>query len=201
MHSAEAEPAVWQRRHRKLKADCRIYRVWEDHYRHPLTGQNGDFFAIDAPDWVMIIGRTTEGRIVRVRQFRFGVDDLTWELPAGVIDEGEDPVEAGVRELREETGYGDGAPRLLASMRPNPALMDNRMHIVLVDGVRLLDCGAPDEHEEITVDTLSPQEMLAEIRAGRLDHALVAAALFHWMMESGFDTAAELLTGGEGSDA
>lgn len=185
MKPPQDEPSNWHRVHRRVKADCRIYKVWEDHYRHPGNGKVGDFYAIDAPDWVMILGITRDQRIIRVRQFRFGVDDLTWELPAGMIDSEEDPVEAGVRELQEETGYGNGKARLLVSMRPNPALMNNRMHIVLVEDVERAGDVDPDEHEEITVDTLSPQEMMTEIREGRIDHALVAAAFYHWLMDRG----------------
>lgn len=185
MRPPQDEPSSWHRVHRRVKADCRIYKVWEDHYRHPGNGNAGDFYAIDAPDWVMILGVTREGRIIRVRQFRFGVDDLTWELPAGMIDAGEDPVEAGVRELREETGFAGGEARLLVSMRPNPALMSNLMHIVVVEGVERVGEVDPDEHEEIAVDTLSPAEMMCEIREGRIDHALVTAAFFHWLNDRG----------------
>ncbi|MCC5835600.1 MAG: NUDIX hydrolase [Opitutales bacterium] len=186
MKPPQDEPSNWDRVHRRVKADCRIYKVWEDHYRHPRNGNAGDFYAIDAPDWVMILGITREGKMIRVRQFRFGVDDLTWELPAGMINAGEDPVKAGVRELQEETGYGNGRARLLVTMRPNPALMNNRMHIVLVEDLERVGEVDPDEHEEITVDLLSPAEMMKEIREGRLDHALVAAAFYHWLMDRGF---------------
>ena len=94
---------------------------------------------------------TPDGRIVLVRQFRFGIDDFSLEIPGGVVEPGEDPVAAGTRELREETGFGGPRARLLASVHPNPAIQRNRCHLVLVEGV---ECGESldwDEDEEISV--------------------------------------------------
>ena len=73
-----------------------------------------------SPDWVNVLALTPDARLVLVRQFRFGIDDFSLEIPGGVIETGEDPVAAGLRELREETGYGGRADRLLASSIPTP---------------------------------------------------------------------------------
>jgi 8-oxo-dGTP pyrophosphatase MutT (NUDIX family) len=76
-------------------------------------------------DWVNIVALTPEGEVVLVRQFRFGIETLSLEVPGGVIEAGEDPVAAGLRELREETGYVGERGRLIASIHPNPAIHPN----------------------------------------------------------------------------
>jgi len=130
----QGEPALWERRGERVLVSTRVLELRNVRYRHPKRGTEREFLVAHAPDWVNVIARTPEGRIVLVRQFRFGSNALSLEVPGGVMEAGEDPVEAGVRELLEETGYGGGRARLLGSVHPNPAIMDNRCHVVLVDG-------------------------------------------------------------------
>ena len=66
-------------------------------------------------DWVNIIALTPDQHIVLVRQFRFGINAFSLEIPGGMIDAGEDPIVAGLRELREETGFVGGSARVLAA--------------------------------------------------------------------------------------
>jgi len=94
-----------------------------------------------------------------------------------VIEKGEDPVAAGLRELSEETGYGGGRVRLLGSVRPNPAIQDNRCHFVLVEGAVPTDPMKWDDDEEIQVSTVPVTEALALARTGGITHSLSVAAL------------------------
>ena len=66
-----------------------------------------------------------------VRQFRHGLGNVTLEIPGGIIEPGEEPAAAAVRELREESGYRAGRVRLLGSSNPNPALFGNRVHFIV----------------------------------------------------------------------
>jgi 8-oxo-dGTP pyrophosphatase MutT (NUDIX family) len=65
-----------------------------------------DFYTLWQPDWVLILARTTEGKWVMTEQYRHGTGKIALEFPAGIIDKGETPEEAAVRELQEECGYG-----------------------------------------------------------------------------------------------
>ena len=120
---------------------------------------------------------TKEGDLVMVRQWRFGAQALSAEVPGGVMDAGEGPVETAVRETREETGYAHGAPTLLGSVSPNPAIQANRCHFVLLEGVSNGSPRALDEHEEIEVEAVRPSEALRRVRAGETTHALAELAL------------------------
>src|SRR5690349_2568878 len=80
--------------------------------RHELVTAEGqhlhDAHTFAMPDWVCVVPVTTGGQFVLVRQYRVGIDAPTLEVPGGVIDEGQVPADAALRELREETGYGGG---------------------------------------------------------------------------------------------
>lgn len=169
------------RRWRKLRtaplATTRIFDVVRATYQHPDRESPRDFFIINAPDWVNVVALTPDHQLVLVRQFRYGIDDFSLEVPGGVIDTGEDPVAAGRRELREETGYVGAAARLLGTVHPNPAIQGNRCHLVLVEQAR---CEAElqwDPDEELEIMTRPLDEVYALAASGGITHALVLNAL------------------------
>lgn len=65
-----------------------------------------DFYTLWQPDWVLILARTKEGKWVMTEQYRHGTGKIALEFPAGIINKGETPEQAAVRELQEECGYG-----------------------------------------------------------------------------------------------
>jgi 8-oxo-dGTP pyrophosphatase MutT (NUDIX family) len=132
---------------------------------------------INAPDWVNVVAVTTDRQIVMVRQFRYGIDDFSVEIPGGVIEPGEDPVVAGARELEEETGFTGTSARLLGSVRPNPAIQSNRCHFVLVENARLTHPLAWDDDEELQAFTLPVEKVYELAHHGGIVHALVLNAL------------------------
>jgi 8-oxo-dGTP pyrophosphatase MutT (NUDIX family) len=64
-----------------------------------------DFYTLWQPDWVMILPRTKDGKWVMTKQYRHGIQKIALEFPAGIIDKGETPEDAAIRELQEECGY------------------------------------------------------------------------------------------------
>jgi 8-oxo-dGTP pyrophosphatase MutT (NUDIX family) len=152
--------------------------VHKERCHHPLDHREGDFFVLHSGDWVLALPVTEDGRLVMVRQYRFGVRALSTEAPGGVIDPGEDPVVAAARETEEETGFAGGRARLLGTCAPNPAIQRNRCHFVLLEGVRPEGRRAPDEHEEIQVLALSPRAALAQALAEPAQHSLALLALY-----------------------
>jgi 8-oxo-dGTP pyrophosphatase MutT (NUDIX family) len=171
------ELTPWKREGERVLASTRVLELKSVRYRNPSRGIERDFTVAHAPDWVNVVALTPDGRLVLVRQFRFGSGEFSLEVPGGVIEAGETPVAAGLRELSEETGYGGGAARLLGTVRPNPAIMDNRCHIVLVDGAVPSGPMHWDFDEEIEVSTAAVADALAWARSGRITHSLTVAAL------------------------
>jgi ADP-ribose pyrophosphatase len=182
-------PVAWERGAPGLLKQTRILSLNSVPFHHPRRGTKRDFVVVDAPDWVNVLAHTCDDRLVLVNQFRYGINATSWEIPGGVIEAGEDPVAAGVRELAEETGYTGVRARLLASVHPNPAFMANRCHLVLVEECRLTTPLQWDADEEIEVAAVPVGEVFASARAGGVTHSLVLDALFFfeplWRARSG----------------
>ncbi len=172
-----AAPARWEKKSQSLHAACGLFDVLHARYRHPRRGRERDFVVIEGPDWVNVIALTGQHELVLVRQFRFGIDDFSLEIPGGVMEPGEDPLAAAQRELREETGYTGRAGRILGCVHPNPAIMNNRCHMVLVEAAARTSDLAWDHDEEIEILTAPVDDVLNWARAGRIRHALVLDAL------------------------
>ncbi len=178
MCSKPCDPSRWEKLASESRLTTRIFDVLSVQYRHGPRDRTRDFTVIKAPDWVNVIALTTDRQLVLVRQFRFGIDEFSLEVPGGVIETGEDPIVAGMRELAEETGYSGADARLLGSVNPNPAIQSNHCHLVLVENVRKTHELEWDEDEEINVLTKPVDEVYALARNGGITHALVLNALF-----------------------
>lgn len=121
-----------------------------------------------------------DGRMLFVRQHRPAVDLAPLEIPAGLIEPGEDPLEAARRELAEETGLaGDLAP--LFSYYVSPGFTDEKTHVFLASNLRETQA-APDEDEEIEVVWLEPERALAMHQKGEVEFSatgLVGVLYYH----------------------
>lgn len=132
---------------------------------------------IELTDWCSIAARTIEGGWVLVEQHRHGVDALTLEPAGGIIDDGEAPMAAALRELLEETGYFGESAVSLGWVHPNPALSSNRSHIFFADGVRRVaePHVSADEHTRVVL--LDGAELEGALSGGAITHALGILAL------------------------
>lgn len=142
-----------------------------------MRGTERDFYVVHSPDWVNVIALTQDRQLVLVRQFRFGVDDLSVEIPGGVMDPGEEPIAAGLRELREETGYVGKNARIIGRVHSNPAILSNACHFVFVEDVVRSAELHWDADEEIEVITMPVDEAYKWAYSGRITHSLVLDAL------------------------
>jgi 8-oxo-dGTP pyrophosphatase MutT (NUDIX family) len=140
------------------------------------------FYRLDFPAWVNIIALTTRQHLVLIRQPRFGSGRLEVEIPGGAVEEGESPLEAGLRELLEETGYGGANARVIGRVCPNPALQDNFCYTVLVENAVQVAEQHLDESEEIEVFTVPVEEVFEMVKRGDIAHGLVLNALFYFAL-------------------
>ncbi len=137
----------------------------------------GHAFTIRGSDWCNVIALTPDGEIVLVWQYRFGSEALSLEIPGGVIDPGEAPAAAALRELLEETGYQAEHAEPLLVVEPNPALQNNRCYTFVARNARRAAAARLDPMEEIET-ALLPVDRLADLLdSGQITHALVQGAL------------------------
>lgn len=182
-HTEDGAPATWNLLDDKLLTACRVWDLRARRYRHPHLGNEGEFYYIDSRDWVIVIARTRAGELILVRQFRWGTDALSWEFPGGIIDDGEDPVTAGLRELQEETGYVAESGRLIGHCSPNPAILNNQCHIVFADNVELHADGTEwDEHEEMEIRVVPEAEVFEWAKQCQIGHALALTGLLYYQL-------------------
>ena len=160
-------------------ADYRVFRTERVRRRHPRSHQERTFSVIHAPDWVNIIAVTPERELVFVRQYRHGIDDLTLEIPGGMVDKGEEPCFAAQRELREETGYTSETWVELGSVAPNPALQPNQCSTWLALDATLTHNTEWDAGEVMEVLKIPETRVAQLIAQGQINHALVVVA-FYW---------------------
>jgi 8-oxo-dGTP pyrophosphatase MutT (NUDIX family) len=132
---------------------------------------------LECADWVNIVALTPEKKLVTVQQFRFGVGKNTVEIPAGIINAGETPEQAAIRELKEETGYTTKNWKYLGWVETNPAFLNNLCHHWLALDVVKTSAPELDEGEEISVAELALEEVHREIEQGRMRNALTVLAL------------------------
>ena len=178
-------PRPWTRLASELLQSCRVFSVHRVRARSPRTGGEHDFFTIEASDWVNIVALTPDDFVVMVRQYRHGADRVTLETPGGMVDPGETPEQAAARELLEETGYAADEIVSLGCVNPNPALFSNRLHGFFARGARRVRDVHNESTEETHVELVPIARLRDEVRAGRVDHALVVAVAYLWELASG----------------
>ncbi|MCC5024175.1 MAG: NUDIX hydrolase [Candidatus Synoicihabitans palmerolidicus] len=180
MSQATPSPAPWRRGADQLLLRTRVFDVRSSQFQHPARSEGKEFLVIDAPDWAVVLAVTSRGELVLVKQFRFGVERLSLELPGGVVEQDESALQAASRELVEETGYRGDSPILLGSVHPNPAIQSNRAHVVLINNVERTEATQWDADEELGLSLRPVDEVLTLGRAGGITHALMLNALF-WL--------------------
>ena len=160
--------------------DFWILRVRRQVSISPRTGEPHRVVIMDAPDWVNVIALTPDDHVVLIEQYRHGIGQVTLEIPGGMIDPGEDPTGAGLRELREETGFAGDPAELLGKVHPNPAFLSNACYTVLVRDARQIGELQQDSGEDIAVRLVPLNDIPNLIASGAITHALVIAA-FHYL--------------------
>jgi ADP-ribose diphosphatase len=171
------EPQLWERRSSEPGEDFKIFKVRRDVCRHPRTGEDFDRVVLEAADWVTVLPVTPEGEVLMVRQFRFGVSEVTIEVPAGLVDEGEEPLAAAIRELREETGYTSERWTSLGRTFGNPAFLSNRCHLFMASDARLTHPRDLDPGEDISFQTVPLETARDWVLGGQIEHPTTIAAL------------------------
>lgn len=178
---------IWKSGKRELLYKGPIFDVAKVE-RTSTDGRVAPFVEVDAPLWVTTIPiyRDKDGvpMFVMVDQFRHGSATVTREFPAGVVDEGEEPQEAGIRELLEETGLVGSKVTLLGDINPNPAFMNNRAYFYLIEDVTSKTQQSLDENEQMDVLAVPVKDVIEQMGTGIYDNGIMMIALGFFMREA-----------------
>jgi 8-oxo-dGTP pyrophosphatase MutT (NUDIX family) len=154
-----------------------LFQTRYDWVRNPRNAKSMKAVVLESADWINIVAVTPEKKILVVKQFRFGVARTTIEIPAGIIERGETPEQAAVRELKEETGYAAASWKYLGWFEANPAFLNNVCHTWLALDAVKIHPPQLDDGEEISIAELSLEEVRGEIEQGNMRNSLTVLAL------------------------
>jgi len=139
-----------------------------------------EYYILEYPNWINVIAITDDGRMVMERQYRHAVGKTAYEIPCGVIEKGEEPLEAAKRELMEETGFGGGEWSLLMSGAPNPGSNSNYCFSFLATGVKKIGEQKLDSTEDISVYLMEKEYVRELLEKGDIIQILHAAPLWKY---------------------
>jgi 8-oxo-dGTP pyrophosphatase MutT (NUDIX family) len=158
---AEDWPRITARRSKKISP-------WVDLIEREVEFTQGAtpelYHAVGQGDYIAIVARTPDGRIPIVRQYRPALEQFTWELPAGMVDAGEDAATCCRRELLEETGLQAVRVHSLGTYSPCTARLSNRVHSFFVETSPAATAGPGEPGIEVRLVSLA--ELGGLIRSG-----------------------------------
>ncbi|MSR64621.1 MAG: NUDIX hydrolase [Verrucomicrobiae bacterium] len=160
--------------------DMRIFKAQWKTAVSPRTDQKHKVLVLSGSNWVNVIALTPDEKVVLIEQYRHGIDQVTLEIPGGMINRDEAPELGGARELREETGYVGDDVTLLGTVHPNPAFQSNICHTILIRNAHKTSETEFDSGEDIAVHLVPLKEIPDMIREGKITHSLVILA-FYWL--------------------
>lgn len=171
----------WIVRNSSTEVKNRIFTVKTNTAVSPRTGKEHQFYILEAGTWVNVIPVTPEGRVLLVRQFRHGTNEITLEIPGGLVEDGQTPEQAAARELMEETGFECETLSFLGRVRPNPAIINNWCYSYLARDVVYRGRIKQDDTEDLELLKVKLSEIPQMITNGEIDHALVLSAFYFFM--------------------
>ena len=153
----------------------RVIEVTSERLRY-ANGRIYDLDLVHHPGAAAVVPIDAEGRVCLVRQYRIGIEDFMWEIPAGKLDVGEPPATCAVRELKEETGIVADQWTSLGLFIPAPGIFTEIIYLYLA---RSLHVGkpAPDADEDLELQWLPLDEALQRVLNGEWNDGKTAVAL------------------------
>jgi 8-oxo-dGTP pyrophosphatase MutT (NUDIX family) len=141
---------------------------------------------VELPNWANAVVVTPNNEIVLVKQYRYPVDTVTLELPGGVINDGEDPMVAALRETQEETGYTSNQIQLICKTAPNPAINDNTAYFYLIENAVPTAHTNPDFFEDIEVVLYSKNDFIQLLQQNKIMHGVQLGPIYEALIQLGW---------------
>lgn len=153
-----------------------------DSVRLPNGSTIPDYYVLEYPDWVNVIAITKEKEFILVYQYRHGLQQSNYELPAGTCESiDKNPLETAKRELLEETGYGKGIWKQFTVVSANPSTQTNLCYCFLATDVEQIDVQHLEDTEDLEVKKLSLDEVKKLLLNDEIKQAMHAVPLWKYM--------------------
>lgn len=140
------------------------------------NGQTAQREVVEHNGGVMIAPLDNDGYLYFVDQFRYPYSEIVTELPAGKLEKGEDHYEAGIRELREETGATAEKITSLGRLYPSPGYCGEIIHLYLATGLSFGEQN-PDEDEFLEVKKIHISKAVEMVMNGELPDSKTQVAI------------------------
>ena len=144
-----------------------------------------EYYVLEYPNWVNVVAITEDEKVIMVKQYRHSGGFVSIEIPGGVIDGDEYPIDAAKRELLEETGYLFEDFELVSTIYPNPATSNNITYCYLAKGGIKVQDQNLDEHEDIDVELYSIDEVKQMLIKNEIPQALHVTGLLYAFLKLG----------------
>ena len=171
----------WKIQEKKLLKNLKIFDLFEYKLKSPYSNNEKDifnFYVLDSVDWINILPITKSGEVVFVEQYRAGTDSITLELPGGMANNNEEPIDSAKRELLEETGYSNGRWKKLGFVNPNPAILNNKCYTFLALDVDEISTPQNSGSEYTQIKLVKLKDLDKMVIQGKITHSLVINAIY-----------------------
>ncbi len=170
-------PTKWELLKTEFIADLKIFQARFDYLRNPHTQKEIKVTVLDANDAANVVAINPEGKILMVRQFRFGTQEYSLEVPGGFVEEQESTIDGIKRELIEETGHTSEQWKSLGSIYSNPVYQSAKIHHFVALDVVLTEPTRFDDEEHLEVEFLSVAELKEAAKNNLITHPHTISAL------------------------
>lgn len=162
------EKPQWHVRSSTMILDSQFLKLRRDEIELPNGKRIPDYFVRESPGFVIVFALTDDDRVVVVYQYRYGIDRITLELPAGAMEDEEHPLLCAKRELIEETGFTADHWEELLVAPSDPVRSNSVMHAYLARGSKCTHPQNLDEGEEVEFALMPVDEFKQRLLNGEI---------------------------------